>query len=1246
MSDLCRRLFLMFLILHLVIISHGAVHAAVIHVKSSGNDINSGATWDMAKKTVTAAINIAAAGDEIWVAAGTYQENIHNKVVNINGVNTAVDIALYGGFAGTETARDQRNWKNNQTILDGSSSGVVVSITNGASLATRIDGFRITNGTGGVSIFGSAATIVNNTIRGNNGTGVLCSDYKIIGVIPPNVVFAVITDNIIVDNSSGSGAGIAITGSNTIAQSNLPPSQPTISRNTIARNTAGDDGGGIGCWGHTAPLISNNFILANTAASLEDSFTGGGGCIYATSNDMSGAPVEYAISAPVIINNVIAANGGGLGGGISTIDTDIGVPVITNNTIVGNNGSGIWWSTSYGNYAPKLQNNLVAFNTWGIEQAGSTYPPTIKNNCVYGNSLQGNGTDYKGIADQTGTNGNISVNPNLANYRIGDFHLQPGSPCINAGTLDAVSNGWTDIDGQNRVIGNSVDIGADESDGTLWNVPTPIIHVRTGGNDTQNGLTWATAKKTITGGIAAVASTGGEVWVAAGTYSEHMTIPAFVYLYGGFAGTETTRDERNISANVTIIDGGGIHGVVAVRNAGYLLSALDGFTVQNGGSYTYGDWTKQNGIGGLGGGVYISAAGPYISNNTIRLNSLANDTTRFPNPPSHGGGIYCYLNHGEISGNTITDNEILNANAFDGSGGGIYCIHSMPVIDHNTITKNHARSGSAIYATDCAAKIFGNVIQNNTMYNTYPLPVYLGSVTGAIDVNLSRNFLIEGNLITGNSGASGGGINASTNLAGSIQNNLLIGNAATDPTAGNGGMGGGIYALAPTNANDALYIVNNTIVGNTATAYGSLEQGGGIAVSIPPPIVTPPVPPAVRISIANNIIAFNSSGIFETLTSPVVPPTLLNNDIYGTNSNLYYMNFPAGPTDIHADPALINRTAGDFHLGPVSSCIDSGSNSAVPAWLTNDYEGNARIIDGNSDGNAVVDIGAYEYVGLSKPDLIVQNIVTVPATPLPNQAVGVTVTVKNQGAANAGPFRVDFYKDLTSAPVTQQTGDFLCSMSQLAASSSDTCVGTVSYSLSGSYSMWAQADTAQQVTESNESNNVFGPQIINVLSNSQFTISTSVISGNGSVICIPTAVNYGGSSVCSITPLTGNYVSDVFIDGVSQNSCMTAYTFSNVTSNRTIAAVFAQMLSVRIERTCPVYYSSLQTAYDATLDSDIIDALAADFNEDVSFSRAVAVTFSGGYDTAYSGNTGMTGIRGVLRISGSGSVTIGRLVIK
>ncbi|RKY15328.1 MAG: hypothetical protein DRP82_01970, partial [Planctomycetota bacterium] len=64
---------------------------------------------------------------------------------------------------------------------------------------------------------------------------------------------------------------------------------------------------------------------------------------------------------------------------------------------------------------------------------------------------------------------------------------------------------------------------------------------------------------------------------------------------------------------------------------------------------------------------------------------------------------------------------------------------------------------------------------------------------------------------------------------------------------------------------------------------------------------------------------------------------------------------------IYDDPLFVNATGGDFHLQGSSPCIDAGDDSLVPDSVTTDLDGNRRIVDGNNDGTATVDIGAYEY---------------------------------------------------------------------------------------------------------------------------------------------------------------------------------------------------------------------------------------------------------------------------------------------
>ncbi len=439
--------------------------STVIHVKTSGDDANDGLTWGTAKRTVQAGVDAAAEGDEVWTAAGIYAQTT---------LNLPSGVALYGGFAGTETEREQRDWDANVTILHGDHTARVIFIAAGATADTRIDGFTIRNGHaqggdgGGIHANDGAPTIANNDIDSNR------ADHAGGGIWTRGN--AVITSNTIRRNraegsySESDGGGVLCTAS------------ASITGNTIRSNVAYDTGGGICATGSAS--IVDNLITGNTARyaggvhlaagvtrdndieSNTSSYEGGGARITGSgtfSNNIvadntagrNGGGVDCPGAGAIISNlfydNVSSTKGGGIVCGASCL-------AVTGNTVVRSSapdGGGI----SMIDTKAVVANNIVAFNDSGVHRSGGS--AWLYNNDVYGNADY----DYSGLSAGPG---DISEDPLFVDEAADNFHLWCDSPCIDIGEDGFVGPGDVDIDGEDRIYGAHVDMGVDEYWAQLW----------------------------------------------------------------------------------------------------------------------------------------------------------------------------------------------------------------------------------------------------------------------------------------------------------------------------------------------------------------------------------------------------------------------------------------------------------------------------------------------------------------------------------------------------------------------------------------------------------------------------------------------------------------------------------------------------------------------------------------------------------------------------------------------------------
>lgn len=151
-------------------------------------------------------------------------------------------------------------------------------------------------------------------------------------------------------------------------------------------------------------------------------------------------------------------------------------------------------------------------------------------------------------------------------------------------------------------------------------------------DSSPDGTTWASAFPTIQAALAA-ASGADEVWVAGGTYDGPVTIPNAVHLFGGFAGFETERAERDFAVFRTYIDGNGTGPcVIAGTN-----SSLDGFVVMNG----------DTGPTGNGSGVQV----------VNKTNVQVRNTVFTGNAGGFGAAAYAGLGSMSLTNCVFVDNE-------------------------------------------------------------------------------------------------------------------------------------------------------------------------------------------------------------------------------------------------------------------------------------------------------------------------------------------------------------------------------------------------------------------------------------------------------------------------------------------------------------------------------------------------------------------------------------------------------------
>jgi len=442
--------------------------------------------------TIQLAINNASDGDVISVSSGT-----HDGFTIQDGPRVYVE------------SRDGAR----VTILDGYQNGEVVAFIDVEDGTGRlgIEGFTITNGTGhsdadicggGIYCRSSSPKIKSNVITDNTaeyGGGIYCLRFEDGDDCSPIIEYNTISENIVEDD--GIGGGICC---------RALDAQVIIRNNQILYNEADQDGGGIAILtdynanGIDIALIEDNLISYNIADNNNQTYAGGGICtkgygkIEIKENDIlsneSGSGGGIALSKnsgcndqDLVEMNIIAYNTGGDGGGVCLNSNRalLRDNMIYENEAVGDytNGGGVYVG---GTKARIFVNNTITKNTaggtgstgGGVYIDNGTYD-TITNEIIWGNSATlvnelddgGNSptVSYSDVESNTTPgnswpgNWNTWSNPQFMNPGGDNYHLTLSSANVrNSGNNGATGIPTRDFEGDDRIMGTIVDMGADE----------------------------------------------------------------------------------------------------------------------------------------------------------------------------------------------------------------------------------------------------------------------------------------------------------------------------------------------------------------------------------------------------------------------------------------------------------------------------------------------------------------------------------------------------------------------------------------------------------------------------------------------------------------------------------------------------------------------------------------------------------------------------------------------------------------